>query len=109
MISSLDDYSDTLMVYVEEFDKVNDAEGASMIRSCCIDCFAHLAALYCFVCEMQPSATATMNGLCDAALDKLGKLTRDMKLEEITYFDLLLKVPAHSSRTGNKSTNVRVL
>jgi hypothetical protein len=95
------------MICLEEFDKVNDAEGVSMIRSSCIDCFAHLAALYHSVCEMQPNASATMNGLCDAALDKLGKLTRDMKLEEVTYFDLLLKVPAPSSRTGNKSTNVR--
>lgn len=94
LVSFLDDYSDTLMVYLGEFDKTNDTEGASMIRSSCIACLAHLAALYNFVGEMQPSAAATVNGLCDAALDNLGYLTQDMKLEEVTYLDLLLKVPA---------------
>lgn len=80
------------MIYLGEFDKINDMDGASMIRSSCIACLTHLAVLYRFVSEMQPSAKVTMNCLCDAVLDNLGKLTRDMKLEEVTYFDLLLKV-----------------
>ncbi|KAF9643500.1 hypothetical protein BDM02DRAFT_3123338 [Thelephora ganbajun] len=88
---SLDDYSDILMIHLGEFEKANDTEGASMIRSNCIACLAHLAALYRFVGEMQPSASATMDSLCDAALDNLGNLTQEMKLEEVTYFDLLLK------------------
>ena len=80
------------MVHLGEFDKTDDAEGASIIRSSCISCLAHLADLYHFVGGMQPSARATMNGLCDATLENLGNLTRDLKLEEVTYYDLLLRV-----------------
>jgi len=92
LISSLDEYSDTLMIRLGEFDKINDTEGTLIIRSSCISCLAHLAALYHFVGEMQPSVRATMNSLCDAALDNLGNLTGGLELEEVTYFDLLLKV-----------------
>lgn len=80
------------MTHLGEFEKTNDTEGASMIRSSCIACLAHLAALYHSVGDIQPSARATMNVLCDVVLGNLGSLTQDMKLEEVTYFDLLLKV-----------------
>lgn len=93
LASSLDDYSDTLMIRLGEFDKANDTEGASIVRSSCITCLSHLAILYHFVGEMHPCSRATMNGLCDAVLDNLGNLTQSMKLEEVTLFDLLLKVP----------------
>ena len=93
LASTLDDYSDTLMVRLGEFEKTGDAEGASIIRSSCIACLSHLAVLYHFVGEARPSVRVTMNGLCDAVLDNLGNLTRRMKLDEVTLFDLLLKVP----------------
>ena len=93
MVSSLDDYSGTLMVHLGEFDKTNDTEGSLVIHSSCIACLVHLAALCHLVSEMQLDGEARTNGLCDAALDNLGKLTHGMKLEEVTYFDLLLKVP----------------
>lgn len=80
------------MTHLGEFDKTNDTEGASMIRSNCIACLSHLAALYHSVGEIQPSARATLDSLCDAVLNNLGSLTQGMKLEEVTYFDLLLKV-----------------
>ena len=81
------------MIHLGEFDKTNDTEGALVIRSSCIVCLAHLAALCRFVGEMQPDGGARANGLCDAALDNLGKLTQAIKLEEVSYSDLLLKVP----------------
>lgn len=81
------------MIHLGEFDKANDTEGASIIRSACISCLSHLAVLYYFIGEVRPSARATMNCFCDAALDNLGNLTQGMKLEEVTLFDLLLKVP----------------
>ena len=92
LASSLDEYSDTLMIHLGEFDGIDDIEGAPIIRGSCISSLAHLAALYHFVGEMQPSARDMMNGLCDAALDNLSSLTKDLRLEEVTYFDLLLKV-----------------
>lgn len=92
LASSLDDYSDTLIIRLGEFDKANDTEGASIVRSSCIACLSHLAVLYHVIGEMRPSARATMNGLCDAALDNLGSLTQGMDLEDVTLFDLLLKV-----------------
>jgi len=84
LISSLDDYSDILMIRLGVFGEANDTEGASMIRSTCIACLAHLAALYHFIGEMEPSARPAMNGLCDAALVNLGDLTQYMNLEEVT-------------------------
>lgn len=87
------------MIHLREFDKANDTEETLVIRSSCIACLAHLAALYHFVGEAKLEGGARTNGLCDAALDNLGKLTQGMKLEEVTYFDLLLKVPV--SRTAH--------
>jgi hypothetical protein len=88
----LDEYSDTLMIRLGEFDKANDTEGASIIRSSCIACLAHLAVLYHFMSEMQSGTRATVEGLCDAALDNLGNLTQGMQLEEVSLFDLPLEV-----------------
>ena len=93
LVSSLDDYSDSLMIHLGEFYRANDTEGVSIVWSTCITCLSHLAVLYYFIGETRPNARATMNGLCDAALDNLGNLTQGMKLEEVTSFDLLLKVP----------------
>lgn len=97
LASSLDDYSDTLMIRLGEFDKANDTEGASIIRNSCIACLSHLAILYYFLGETLPGARATMNRLCDAVLDNLGNVTQSMKLEEVTLFDLLIKVHAPDS------------
>jgi len=91
LASSLDDYSDMLMIRLGEFDKVGDKEGASIIRSSCITCLAHLAILYNFIGRMEPRARVTVDGLCDAVLDNLGNLSQGMELEEVTLFDLLLK------------------
>lgn len=92
LASSLDDYSDMLMIRLGEFDKVGDKEGASIIRSSCISCLAHLATLYHFIGKMEPRARITVDGLCDAVLDNLGNLSQGMELEEVTLFDALLKV-----------------
>ena len=94
LASSLDDYSDTLIIRLGEFNKAKDTEGASIVWSSCIACLSHLAVLYYAIGEMRPSARATMDGLCDAALDNLGNLTQGVELEEITLFDLLLGVSA---------------
>jgi len=100
------------MIHLGEFDKTNDTEGALIIRSSCIACLAHLAALYYFAGETQPSDRATMNDLCDAVLGNLGKLTQDTKLEEVTYFDLLLKVfnptPSYTLKRPNHLTDIHI-
>ncbi|KAF9783456.1 hypothetical protein BJ322DRAFT_153418 [Thelephora terrestris] len=92
LASSLDDYSDMLMIRLGECENVGDKEGASIIRSSCISCLAHLAVLYHSIGEMQPRARTTVDGLCDAVLDNLGNLSQGMELEDVTVFDLVLKV-----------------
>ena len=82
------------MIRLAEFEKAGDTEGASIIRSSCIASLAHLAALYDYIGEIQLRARGTVAALCDVALDNLSSLTRGMKLEEVTLFDLLLKVCA---------------
>jgi hypothetical protein len=57
------------MIRLGGFDKANDKEGVSTVRSSCIAFLSHLAVLYYFIGEMRPSERATMNGLCDAVLD----------------------------------------
>jgi hypothetical protein len=80
------------MIRLAEFSKAGDAGGASIIRSSCIDCLAHLAVLYDFISEAQPGARVTLDPLCDAVLDNLSNLTQGVELEEVTLFDLLLRV-----------------
>jgi hypothetical protein len=66
LASTLDDYSNTLMIRLGEFDKANDKEGASIVRSNCIACLSHLAVFYHFIGEMRPGERATVDGLCGA-------------------------------------------
>ena len=86
------------MIRLGEFEATNDTEGALIVRSSCIACLSHLAILHHFIAEMRSDGGETMDGLCDTVLDNLGNLTQGMKLEEVTYFDLLprvLRPPRH--------------
>lgn len=63
-----------------------------MIRSSCITCLAYLTALCELAGRTETTADLEMNDLCDSNLEKLGRLTEDMQLEEYTHLDLLLGV-----------------
>ena len=70
--------------------------GADVIGISCIACLAHLAILYEVVGRTEPAVEVGMYGLCDLALQRLGTLTSELRLDEYTYLDLLLGVRSSS-------------
>ena len=62
-----------------------------IIRSSCIDCFAHLAAVCETLCQTGHAHTE-LDALCESALERLSELAPDMRTEEYTRLDLLLGV-----------------
>ena len=97
VIASLDEFSQNLLDNVTTFRERGDASGVDVIGSSCITCLAHLAVLYEVVGRMDPDAKEVYN-LCDLALQRLGRLTIDLRFEEYTYLDLLLGVRSFSPR-----------
>ena len=71
---------------------IGDNHGAEIIRSSCVSCLAHLAVLCDFVSRREPSPGPQTNATCDSSLERLGRLTQEMKFDEYTYFDVLLRV-----------------
>jgi len=91
ILASLEEFSQNLLDNIKTFREHGDESGASVIGSSCIACLAHLAVLYEVAGRMDPMARETYN-LCDSALQRLGKLTSDLRFDEYTYLDLLLGV-----------------
>lgn len=63
-----------------------------IIWSSCITCLAYLTALCELAGRTESAAGLAMNELCDCNLEKLGRLTEDVRTEEYTHLDLLLGV-----------------
>ena len=74
------------------FNKHGDKSGADVIGISCITCLAYLAILYEAVGRTEPVVAVEMYKLCDSALQNLGALTYELRLDEYTHLDLLLKV-----------------
>ena len=91
VLAPLEEFSRDLLENIETFRKHGDESGVDIIGSSCIACLAHLAVLYEVVGRLDPVA-GDMYGLCDSALQRLGKLTLDLRFEEYTYLDLLIGV-----------------
>ena len=89
----LDHHSRTLLFNLRKFQELGDKGGAGVIRSSCVNCFAHLAALCVALDEVEPTQTELYT-LCDSTLERLGELVQDMCMEEYTRLDLLLGVRA---------------
>lgn len=101
IIASLEEFSQNLLGNVITFREHGDESGVEVIGSSCITCLAHLAVLYEVVGRVDPDARGMYN-LCDSALQRLGKLTLDLRFEEYTCLDLLLGVcpfPHHYLRS----------
>lgn len=96
LVTLLDGYTDVLQRNLQRFLGDGDNIGAEIIWSSCIACLAHLSALCELIGRTEPTASK-MSCLCDSSLEKLGRLTEDMKLEEYTYLDLLLGVRTHNT------------
>lgn len=88
----LDNYSRTLLSNLRRFQDLGDKSGAGVIRSSCVDCFAHLAVLYEALSEAGYTPQAELDNLCDSTLERLGELGQGMCMEEYTRLDLLLGV-----------------
>ena len=97
----LDSYSRTLLFNLRRFQELGDKSGAGVIRSSCINCLAHLAVL----CEVLSGVGHTqmeLDIICDLALERLGELSQEMRMEEYTRLDLLLGVRTTLSRPDER-------
>jgi len=88
----LDDYSRTLLSNLQKFRELGDNSGAGAIRSSCVNCLAHLAALYEVLYRLEPTPRTELETVCDSALEWLSELSEGMQEEEYTRLDLLLGV-----------------
>jgi hypothetical protein len=93
---------------MKRFHEFGDNSGAEEIGSSCIACLAHLAILYEAVCRTDPVGSSELRNLCDSALERLGRLTSELRFDEYTYLDLLLGVrpslfcfPMSMAQTGD--------
>jgi hypothetical protein len=85
-------FSLNLFSNVKRFRELGSKEDADVISTSCIACLAHLAILYKVVCQMDPASGFKLYTLCDSALQRLGALTSELRVDEYTYLDLLLGV-----------------
>ena len=92
LVARLDEYSDTLLRNMRNFLHIEDRQGAEIIQSSCVGCLAHLAVLCDLVGRLEPDSKPQMDAVCDSSLERLGRLTQEMRFDEYTYFDLLLMV-----------------
>ena len=92
LVALLDDYSRALLFNLQRFHGLGDKSGSGMIRSSCVNCFAHLAVFCEALGQIKHTPQVELNALCDSALERLGELTQDMRMEEYTRLDLLLGV-----------------
>ena len=92
LVTRLDEYSDALLWNIRSFQQIGDNQGAEIIQSSCVGCLAHLAVLCDLVSRSEPNFDPEMDAICDSSLERLGRLTQEMKFERYSYFDLLLRV-----------------
>jgi hypothetical protein len=85
-------FSLNLLSNVKRFRELGDKEGADVISSCCIACLANLAIIYEIICRIDPFSGSKSYILCDSALQRLGMLTSELRLDEYSHLDLLLGV-----------------
>ena len=91
-LASLNGFSQNLVSSIGWFQARGEKGGAEVISSSCIACLAHLAILCEVVCQTDRVAEFEMHNLCDSALQRLGTVTSELRLDEYTYLDLLLGV-----------------
>jgi len=89
LVHALDTFSSDLMGNLERFISIGDTGGVGMIRTCCIMCLAHLAALCHFMSQADSALSTSMNGLYDLTMDNLCNLSLEPHIEECSNFDVL--------------------
>ena len=88
----MDRFSDALIRNLQRFIEVDDSNGVGTIWTCCITCLGHLAALCHLISHPVPTLIGSMDDLCDLTLDRLANLSREVLIEEYSYFDVLTGV-----------------
>lgn len=89
---TLDIYSNALMGNLQRFIELGDRSGAEMIWTCCVSCLGHLTALSHLISQREPALRESMEGLLDLTLNRLGGLSRKVRVELYSYFDVLTGV-----------------
>ena len=105
LVTRLDEYSDTLLWNIRNFQRIGDNQGAEIIQSSCVGCLAHLAVLCDLISRSEPNFNSEMDAICDLSLERLGRLTQEMKYERYTYFHLLLRVRRLVDPPGSEGTD----
>ena len=100
LVTRLDEYSDTLLRHLRRFLEVGDKRGAEVIQHSCVACLAHLSVLCELTSGLEPNSKPQMDAICDSSLERLGRLTRSMKIDGYTYLDVLLGVCPCVTRAG---------
>jgi len=77
---------------LQRFIEVEDSDGVETIWACCVTCLAHLIALSHLISQKEPALRISMNDLSDLALARLVDLSREVRVEVYTYFDVLTEV-----------------
>lgn len=100
LVALLNDYSQDLVSNLRRFQDLGDKSGTEMIRSCCINSFAHLAILCGFLDNIERTPQTGLDALCDSSLERLGELAQDVHMEECTRHDVLLRVGSPYQQPG---------
>jgi hypothetical protein len=100
LVIRLDEYSETLLRHLQRFLKVGDNRGAEVIQRSCVACLAHLAILCDLTNGLEPNFKPQMDAICDSSLERLGHLTRGMRIDGYTYLDILLGVRPCTTRAA---------
>jgi len=89
---TLDRFSNALMGNLQRFVEAGDRSGVETIWTCCVTCLGHLTALSHLISQREPTLRIPMNDLCDLTLNKVGGLSREVRVELYSYFDVLTGV-----------------
>ena len=84
--------SNTLMGNLQRFIEVGDSDGVETIWACCVTCLGHLAALSHLLSQRVPVLGSSMDNMYDLTLVRLGDLSREVRVEAYSYFDVLTGV-----------------
>ena len=77
---------------LQRFIEVEDSSGSETIWTCCITCLGHLAALSHLLGQRVPALGSSMDDLFDLTLIRLRDISREVRVEAYSYFDVLTGV-----------------
>ena len=77
---------------LQRFIEVGDSSGSETIWTCCVTCLGHLDALSHLLSQRVPALGSSMDDLFDMTLIRLRDLSREVRVEVYSYFDVLTGV-----------------